>query len=203
MATSPAGMAGTVIVVLADGETRAAALVNGSSYLCPWCDAPVLSPEAWQDHEQLLAEDRQRCGDPALAPHPYPPDLAAAWNDAGCPSPACVVSMTAGQLAAWRERQRLAAARQRDREAARQLNDERQQAQDELWERLASEAAAQGACLRCLRRSPWTSGSPTFTRRCSILYVCRPCGRRDTRFSRKQPAWPSRCWSTGAFLPAT
>lgn len=151
-------------MTLANEDSRTAELINGDSYLCPWCEAPVLSPQAWQHHEHLLAEDRKRNEEPAREPQPYPADQAAAWNDGGCPSPACLSNMTDGQLAAYRERQESAAARQRDREAVQQLAENRRRERDDLWERMAAEAAEQGACLHCLRKSSWGSGRPRFIR---------------------------------------
>lgn len=158
------GHTDTIVVVLTNGDSRETVLVNSNSYLCPWCETPVLSPGAWRDREQLRAEDRERDGEPVQPPQPYPADQRAAWYSGGCPNPACPVRMTAEQLAVLREREEAAADWKRNRETARQLSEERQRELDELWERLAGEAAEQDACLECLRRSSWASGKPKFTR---------------------------------------
>lgn len=164
MTGDTAGSPGTVAVTLADGKSRTVPLINGDSYQCPWCEAPVLSPQAWQQHEQLRAEDRERDGEPEQPPRPYPADYAAAWAAGGCPSPACLVNMTAEQLAGRRQEEEAAGRHRRVLESAGRQTLARDQERDELWQRLAAEAGEKGACLHCLRRSSWTSGQPKFTR---------------------------------------
>jgi len=166
----PGPLPAEVTVRLADGETRTAEVstADGGSYSCPWCGSPVISPEAWQESERLNAATRARNGEPPWPPQPYPATDAAAWKSRGCPSPACWANMTADQLAAARQRDEAAAARRRERERLEQWTEEqraeRQRREDELWTQLAAQAARLGACMQCLRASPWRSGSPRLVR---------------------------------------
>jgi hypothetical protein len=161
-----AGEKTSVTVALADGERRTADLIpgDGCSYLCPWCETPVLSPQAWQFREESIARDRERDGEPARQPDPYPDDQAAAWNSQGCPSPACLVNMTAERLAEYRDREKASDARRRDLEALQRWNEDQERKRNELWQRAAAEAGERGACLRCLRKSSWPAGKPRFIR---------------------------------------
>jgi hypothetical protein len=172
----PASPPATVTVALADGEARTAAVstADGGSYACPWCGSPVCSPQAWEESQQASVTLAERLGEPARPPAPYPDDQAAAWNARSCANPMCRAGMTAGQLAAARERATAGAERRRQEEHLRQWSQEqaekRQRQEEELWERLAAEAAGHGSCLRCLRDSAWRSGRPRMVRHRSPDY---------------------------------
>jgi hypothetical protein len=170
----------SVTVILADGDQKDAVLIPacGGSYLCPWCGTPVLSPQAWQAREESIARDRERDAEPARPPAPYPDGDAAAWESRGCPSPACVVNMTPERLAGHRAREEARAAQRRQDESLREWNEnqqrKRERERDELWERLAAEAAGKNACLTCLRKSSWSSGRPRFVRHRTPDYHSQP-----------------------------
>lgn len=159
----------TVTVTLADGEARTATVTtaDGGSYACPWCGSPVSSPQAWEQAQQSSAALAERLGEPARPPVPYPGSQAAAWSGHGCASPGCPASMTAGQLAAYRQREAARAGHRRQQEHLQQWhleqNAKRQREEEELWQRLAAEAARR-ACLRCLHTSAWRTGSPRLVR---------------------------------------
>ena len=139
--------AGLVVVVLADGEAREAARDAAGSYDCPFCGNVTVSPEGWGD------------------PRSYPAWMRDAYQVGGCASPACLANMTAGQLAAWRERRaREDAQEDLRRRASAQMTADRLAAEAKRAEeraRLAAQAADAGQCLDCLRYSlrkghqPW------------------------------------------------
>jgi hypothetical protein len=159
-----------VTVALADGEARTAAVstADGGSYACPWCGSPVCSPQAWEEGQRAGAALAERLGEPAPPRRPYPDDQAAAWNARSCANPGCWAGMTTGQLADARERAAAEAGRRREGERLRQWSQEqaasRRRQEEELWERLAAEAAEHGSCLRCLHDSAWRYGRPRMVR---------------------------------------
>ncbi len=127
-------------VTLATGNTRPIAAVwPDGSYTCPWCGAPV-----------------------------FPSDPA--WATRQCPNPACLAYPTWSADAVRAELDRRAAQQreEEDRQARaawglKQAERRRQQEADE-WAALAEQARKRGACLLCLRHSPWWGGRPKFVR---------------------------------------
>lgn len=81
---------------------------------------------------------------------------------AKCENPGCTANMTADQLAATRQRHAAEDAHREEADRIQRFNYrmrlESAQAEDELWEDLAREAAERGACVTCLRNSHWRSG---------------------------------------------
>ena len=146
-ALQPAGLA---VVVLADGEAREAARDAAGSYDCPFCGNVTVSPEGWGD------------------PRSYPAWMRDAWEAGGCASPACVANMTAGQLAAWRERRaRQDAEEELRRRASAQMAADRQLAEAKRAAeraRLTAQAAAAGQCLDCLGYSLRKGHQPRLVR---------------------------------------
>jgi hypothetical protein len=136
-------------IKLADGTGRPALLMPSGSgwfYACPWCQAPVFSPGAWEEHERANADGCARRGE-AYQPVPCPSSTAAAWEASSCPDPACLVNLPADRLAGELRRRQEAEALQQAREerdrraqqyaATRGL---RHQQDDALWAR--TQAAA-------------------------------------------------------------
>jgi hypothetical protein len=139
-----------VVVVLADGEAREAARDAAGSYDCPFCGNVTVSPEGWGD------------------PQSYPAWMREAWEAGGCASPACLANMTAGQLAAWRERRaREEAEKDLHQRASAQMAAARQLAETKRAEeraRLTAQAADAGQCLDCLRHSLRKGHEPRLVR---------------------------------------
>lgn len=129
MLSNPPSTPQVVTIRLADGESRSVPVRNGT-YLCPWCEAPVVSPETWERDYH---------------PQRYPSDYADAWKAQSCASPACWSNQDAAKLAALREQQEREAAHKR---AAAQLadrkreyvatRDQRHQHDDAVWASLTN-----------------------------------------------------------------
>jgi hypothetical protein len=127
---------GWVIVVLADGEAREAGRGADGSYDCPFCGNVTCSPEGWGD------------------PLSYPAWMREAYESDGCASPACPANMTAGQHAAWRERQAKGDAEEElRRRVSAQIAEDAKRAEAERaeqWAQLSAKATDAGQCLNCL-----------------------------------------------------
>lgn len=150
-------MTATVTVRLADGTGRPAPLHlagSGWFYACPWCQAPVSSPEAWQEHERANAEACARRGED-YQPVPCPSSVAEAWGARGCPDPACLANMPAARLADALRRREEEEARQREREDRdrrvreyAETRGQRHQQDDALWARTQADAGTSGGPAR-------------------------------------------------------
>ncbi|KPM55636.1 hypothetical protein ACG83_10105 [Frankia sp. R43] len=87
-----------------------------------------------------------------------------------CPNPACVASQWADEQYVRDVFTRLAAAdahREQARREAASLDRSREAgeaARQAAWDAVATEAAERGACLICLRGSPWEGGHPRYVR---------------------------------------
>ncbi|HEY1822317.1 MAG TPA: hypothetical protein VGG83_20520 [Trebonia sp.] len=142
--------AGSVVVVLADGEAREAARDAAGSYDCPFCGNVTVSPQGWGDQQS------------------YPAWMRAAYEAGGCASPACPANMSAGQLAAWREqRARQDAEKELRRRASAQMAAGRQLAEEKRAAeraRLTAQAADAGQCLDCLGYSLRKGHQPRLVR---------------------------------------
>lgn len=123
------------VMVLATGDTRPIAWQqDGAWFFCPWCRT-----------NQKAHEDT-------------------------CPNPACVASRWADEQYVRDVFDRLAAedARreqaQREAEALARSDAASRAARQAAWNKVAAEATERGACLICLRGSPWEGGHPRFVR---------------------------------------
>lgn len=123
-------------MVLATGDSRPIEhwFGDGAHFSCPWCGTGQ-------------AADEDVC--------PNPMCVASRWADEEYAQ-----ASLAGQAAEderRRQAQRLSESIDRSREA-------RESARRAAWEAVATEAAERGACLICLRKSPWESDHPRFVR---------------------------------------
>jgi hypothetical protein len=150
-----------VAISRADGETREAARDEFGSYACPFCAGVTPSPEGWAANEASLVRYHAEEEGDTYEPRPYPAHDARTHQAGGCANPACLVTMDAERLAAWRIRHAEAAAEQQRQhrlsaslaESASRAEQER----DRKWARLRTQAEAAGQCLACLRTSSWQS----------------------------------------------
>lgn len=131
-----------IVVRLADGEERPAETYPDESYNCPFCGAAVSREGVIWDRE--------------------------VWDRRGCANPACTVNMSTEELAAKRardaEREAVQASGDALATALLQAVDERREREAGLWAELKTRAEQDGCCLRCLWRSRWSVGEPTFRR---------------------------------------
>jgi hypothetical protein len=133
--TTSAGTNGARVMRLVTGEARPIVKVYpDGAFNCPWCGAA---------------------------------------NDAGaehCANPGCWASShaDADQVRAaqqqYAQAQAAVAQRQADIATAARMAQEARNAEEQLWQKVSADAAEHGACLTCLRRSPWRASRPRFIR---------------------------------------
>lgn len=144
------------LVTIAIGQSRpvARAYPDGT-YECPWCHNPVFSQEGWGE-----APER---GD-------YPRYEREAYDANLCPNPACPANPLATAegaqaiLARWQAAADERAAQERRAASFRQAADEAEQRRVDRWREVRREAEERGACMTCLRKSPWEFGTPRYVR---------------------------------------
>ncbi len=133
-------------VTLATGDARPiAAVYPDGAYTCPWCGAAVLPTDtAWATRQ---------CLNPACLAYP-------AWS-----ADAVRAELDRRET----QRQEEEARRARVAWSLEQAEQRRQQEADQ-WAAYAEQARKRGACLLCLRRSPWWGDRPKFVRHRSPDY---------------------------------
>jgi hypothetical protein len=114
---APAG----VVMVTADGETRAADMWGRDSFTCTFCRSSVYGPVDWEQHERDNEAIYARDGD-AYTWQPY--SHARYWEARECANPGCVTWLTAEALERVREGER----RTQEREDQRAAEKAREQA---------------------------------------------------------------------------
>jgi hypothetical protein len=109
-----------VVMVTADGETRAADMWGQDSFTCKFCASPVYGPVDWDQHERdneaIYAKDGE-----AYTWQPY--GQARHWEARECANPGCLSWLTAEALQRVREDERRAQER-KDRDAAEKAREQ-------------------------------------------------------------------------------
>jgi hypothetical protein len=111
-----------VVMVTADGETRAAETWPDGSYACGFCQTPVFSPAGWDAHEDGNAECYARNGE-TYTREPYSDYHRRHFEASECPNPMCVANLGAEALQRVRLDQRRDQER-KDRDAAEKAREQ-------------------------------------------------------------------------------
>jgi hypothetical protein len=117
-----APVAVAVVMVAADGETRAAEMWPDGSYACGFCQTPVFSPGGWDAHEDGNAECYARTGE-TYTREPYADYHRRHFEARECPNPMCVANLGPEALERVREGQRRVQER-KERDAAEKAREQ-------------------------------------------------------------------------------